>query len=66
MTDTATKIELVLYLEQTTANAIRVGDANVKSAWLPRSQITFQPDHPKLGMVTVTLPEWLAKDRGLI
>jgi hypothetical protein len=68
MTDQAdaAQIELVLFLEQTTTAAIRVGDAGIKSVWLPRSQIIFQPDQPRLGMVTVTLPEWLAKDRGLI
>ncbi|MCW2276341.1 hypothetical protein GJ654_18620 [Rhodoblastus acidophilus] len=62
----AETIEMVLFLEQTTAGAIRVGDVHTKSVWLPKSQIAFQPDQPRIGMVTVTLPEWLAKDRGLI
>jgi len=62
----AETIELVLFLEHTKAGAIRVGDVHLKSVWLPTNQIVFQPDQPRLGMVTVTLPEWLAKDRGLI
>lgn len=61
-----TPVELVLTLEHTTPTAIRVGDGAARNVWLPRSQITFHPDQPKLGMATVTLPEWLAKDRGLI
>lgn len=37
------------------------GDAQV---WLPRSQIEYTTD--RNGFTTVTLPEWLAEDNGLI
>ena len=62
----ANSVELILYLEHEGDSAIRVNDAGKKAVWLPKSRIEFQPDQPKLGMVTVTLPEWLAKDRRLI
>jgi len=56
--------------------AIRVsndGD-DTKAQWLPKSQVEFsltgrrQRSKQGLGVeiVTVTLPEWLAKDKGLI
>jgi len=32
--------------------------------WLPRSQIEYVKQEP--GVVIVTLPEWLAKDKGLV
>lgn len=56
--------------------AIRVssdGDDD-KAQWLPKSQVEFSPTgrHQRckqgyaVEVVTVTLPEWLAKDKGLI
>jgi hypothetical protein len=33
--------------------------------WLPRSQIEIEP-MKKAGIVEVTLPEWLAQEKGLI
>ena len=34
------------------------------TAWLPRAQITME--RPVLGRVRITLPTWLAIDRGLM
>jgi hypothetical protein len=34
------------------------------AVWLPRSQIEYTTD--RHGLTTVTLPEWLAEDKGLI
>jgi hypothetical protein len=56
--------------------AIRVssdGD-DAKAQWLPKSQCEFVPtgnrqrskQGPAVEIVTVTLPEWLAKEKGLI
>lgn len=36
------------------------GGERPKWFWLPRSQVTINPDG------TVTMPDWLAYDRGLI
>jgi hypothetical protein len=50
-----------------TAKAILFSDtADEKDAvWLPKSQIEIA-DGAEPRFVTVTLPEWLAKDKGLI
>lgn len=34
--------------------------------WLPRSQIDVGEADERTKLVTVTLPEWLAVDRGLV
>ena len=49
-----------------TAKAILVSDTGDKddAIWLPKSQIEVDDDGH--GNVTVTLPEWLATDKGLV
>ena len=37
-----------------------------KAVWLPLSMIEMDPDHTVAGVATVTLPESLALDKGLI
>lgn len=39
------------------------GRERLKWFWLPRSQIEIEP---KAGHVIITMPEWLALDKGLI
>ena len=61
----AALIDMDLCLHYVTKAAIRVsqdGDAT-KAVWLPRSQI----EHVDKGgsVVAVTMPEWLAKEKGL-
>lgn len=42
-----------------------LGTKNPKWFWLPRSQIEYtEPD--RADRTTVTLPEWLAVDKGLV
>ena len=43
---------------------VHTGD-KAKAAWLPLSQIEIGPSG-FAGIETVTLPEWLALDKGLI
>jgi len=43
---------------------VHTGD-KMKSVWLPLSQIEIEPSGVG-GVETVTLPEWLALDKGLI
>lgn len=59
-------IDLTLRLHQITARAILVSDSGDTddAVWLPKSQVEF--DEIKPGIVEVTLPEWLALERGLI
>lgn len=58
-------VDLSLHYHLATDKAIMVsenGDED-KAVWLPKSQIEYEI---KKGSVEVTLPEWLAKAKGLI
>lgn len=59
--------DVTVQLHHETHRAILVSDDgdSEKAVWLPKSQCEFeQTDKP--GIVTVTLPVWLAKERRLI
>lgn len=59
-------VEIEMQKHESTADAVLMSpDGERKSAvWLPKSQIEMQP----LGRAryTVTMPEWLAIDKGLV
>ena len=60
-------VDLLLFLQVEKERAIAVTDPAKKDSrwiWLPRSQIEFEM-RPK-GCITVTLPHWLAKEKGLV
>jgi hypothetical protein len=67
MSDTRSNlVDLTLQLVQQTERAILVsedGDPD-KAVWLPKSQVEFEEVRP--GIADVTLPEWLATERGLV
>lgn len=50
-----------------TDKAILVSETGEKddAVWLPKSQVEIENDGHK-NFITVTMPEWLAKDKGLI
>lgn len=60
-------IDLTVQLHHTTDRAILVSDDGDrdKAVWLPLSQIETDPTEQP-GIVIVTCPQWLAKDKGLI
>ena len=74
------KIELEMVLHYDTERAVQVSDTGeeARAVWLPKSQIQLNPSGKKvpsvkkdgqreiLPVVTVLLPEWLAKNKGLI
>jgi hypothetical protein len=63
--DTEVSVEFL----RETDKAILVTDTGDPSdaVWLPKSQIEVQEEDPERGdTITVTLPEWLAEDKGLI
>lgn len=44
-----------------------VEDSDGREVVLPKTETTMDPEHPdELDPVTVTIPEWLATDRGLV
>jgi hypothetical protein len=60
-------IDLTLTIRCEKPHAIDVSDPAGPASrwiWLPKSQIEFEK--VSATVVTVTLPEWLAKDKGLI
>ena len=58
--------DITVRLVQTTDRAILVNDSDDidKAVWLPKSQIEFEEKGGDI--VEVTLPEWLAIERGLV
>lgn len=58
-------IDVTVHLHHETGAAVLVSDtADPKDAvWLPKSQIEIEADG---GEHVVTLPEWLAQEKGLI
>lgn len=58
--------DLTLHLHHQTAAAIFVSDDgdSGNAIWLPKSQIEFT--EPKNNINEVTMPTWLAKEKGLI
>ena len=59
-------IDLAMHLHAETASAIKVSDnGEAKHAvWLPKSQIEIEKASG--GNVCITLPEWLAIEKGLV
>lgn len=59
-------IEIDVQVLHETEKAVLVTDSvPEKGVWLPRSKIEIEPTGIG-GIHTVTLPEWLALDKGLI
>ncbi|WP_212525884.1 hypothetical protein [Actibacterium sp. MT2.3-13A] len=58
-------IDIEVHLHHETAKAILVSDSGDKDSavWLPLSQIEIEPEN---GFIVVTMPEWLAEEKGLI
>jgi hypothetical protein len=64
-------IDVTVHLHAETEKAIRVSDDGINShgVWLPKSQVEYEKvySEQKLSNIfEVTLPEWLAKEKGLI
>ncbi len=58
-------VDLALIFRDERPLAIAVSDFGHKEwKWLPKSKIEFEKTSPTT--VNVTLPEWLARDKGLI
>jgi len=59
--------ELSMVLHHKTARAVLVSDTGEKddAVWLPLSQISVGQDSVD-DILQITMPEWLAKDKGLI
>jgi len=58
-------VEDLTFVRSTDA-AILVRDPDESEIWLPQSQIEWPEDVDRGDILTVTMPEWLAIDKGLI
>lgn len=67
-----TLTDIACHVRQVREKAIAVADGTMdgdreKWFWLPLSQIEVDPEDYEPGdAITVTLPEWLAMDKGLV
>jgi hypothetical protein len=60
-------IDIDVQLLHETEKAVLVTDTvPEKAVWLPRSKIEIEQSAAFPGIHTVTLPEWLATEKGLI
>ncbi len=63
-------VDLLLFEHHRTAAAVLVSDTGEEAhgVWLPLSQVEIEakPGRPGGNEIMVTLPEWLAQQRGLI
>lgn len=59
--------DITVQLHQETQRAILVSDDGdlEKAVWLPKSQVEFV-EKAGSDVIEVTLPEWLATERGLV
>jgi hypothetical protein len=62
-----TPVELFvrILIDRPHLKAIRVRCGEVE-AWLPKSQMTFLSRYDNMRECTITIPEWLAKEKGLL
>jgi len=58
-------VEDLTFVRSTVA-AILVQDPDESEIWLPQSQIDWPEDADRGDIITVSMPEWLAEDKGLI
>lgn len=58
-------ISVIVTVQTTRAVLVHEGDPG-EQVWLPRSQIELEPEPDGDGYYTVTMPIWLAKEKGLM
>jgi hypothetical protein len=61
-------VEVTLHADPASALAILVSDDGDEdnAVWLPRSQIEYDRNACVGDIITVTMPGWLATDKGLV
>jgi hypothetical protein len=64
MTADRKTVEIFVEIKRRAQKAVLVSDGAVE-VWLPLSLIDIEPGN-KYNQATITLPEWLAKEKGMI
>lgn len=67
MVEKSDLLDLEVTIVSATDKAIRVDTSDItEPVWLPRSQVEIETDREdEIGQATITLPKWLAENRGL-
>lgn len=58
-------VSMTLHVETSAAILVSDDGDKEKAVWLPKSQVEFTEPNAKQ-ITEVTMPEWLAKEKGLI
>ena len=70
MSTSKTHVEIAIKVIRTTEKALLVDDGKEPNKWVPISQIQDWCDGPDetpgLGTTSICIPEWLAKEKGMI
>lgn len=61
-----TDVTMTLHVETQAAILVSDDGDKEKAVWLPKSQVEYTEPKGKGNITEVTLPEWLAKEKGLI
>lgn len=59
-------IDITVFLKHETESAVLITEDGETDIWLPKSQVEYNLIDQKKDLYEVTLPEWLAKEKGLI
>jgi predicted RNA-binding protein (virulence factor B family) len=62
----AKQVEICIEIKRKTPKAYLVSDGGDDEQWLPRSQMENDEDYDIGDTFTVSIPEWLAKEKGFI
>ncbi len=58
-------IDLTVIIRHSTERAVLVDHGGEEAVWLPLSQVEIAPNSDGK-TVTLTLPEWLAREKGMV
>lgn len=61
-------LDIEVIYQTTTAKAVCIRETeDAPDVWLPLSEVEVEPDEPRRGQaVTLTGPDWLLQEKGLI
>ena len=58
--------QFIVIIKHETDFAILVDHDGAEEVWLPKSQISRREDDALKGLTAITIPEWLATDKGML
>lgn len=58
--------QFIVEIKQETDMAILVDHDGGEEVWIPKSVITHREEDTVKGLTAITIPEWLATDKGML